>query len=111
MLHDLTRNEEILLLSVWRLRDEAYGVRIKEHIREETDRDWNYGTLYCTLDQLARKGFLSKREGTPSRRRGGRRKIYYALTPRGIEALRAAHELQQSLWRGVTPLALGEECS
>ena len=74
-----TKNEVILLLSVWRLEDEAYGVKIREQIKQTTKMDWNYGTLYCTLDQLVRKGHLYKTEGQPVAERGGRRKIFYQL--------------------------------
>jgi len=105
---DLTKNEEILLLSIWRLKEKAYGVQIKNFIKENTGKDWNYGTLYCTLDQLVRKAILFKREGKPMPERGGRRKIFYTISPDGIKALQAALELQKVLWDGITSLALGE---
>jgi DNA-binding PadR family transcriptional regulator len=103
---DLSKNEEILLLSIWHLKGEAYGVRIKAYIKEATGKDWNYGTLYCTLDQLVRKGMLDKKEGMPMPERGGRRKIYYTPTRAGLDALKKALEIQKSLWAGVTPMAL-----
>lgn len=102
-----TKNEVILLLSVWRLEDEAYGVKIREQIKQTTKMDWNYGTLYCTLDQLVRKGHLYKTEGQPVAERGGRRKIFYQLTADGIEVLQKSMELQRVLWKGVTHVALG----
>lgn len=105
---DLTKNEEILLISIWRLKEKAYGVQIKNFIKEYTGKDWNYGTLYCTLDQLVRKGILFKKEGKPMPERGGRRKIFYTITPDGIKALQAALELQKILWDGITPFALGK---
>ena len=105
---DLTKNEEIILLSIWRLGDDAYGVRIKRQIKDVTGKDWNYGTLYFTLDQLVKKGQLIKKEGKPMPERGGRRKIYYSLSSDGIETLQAALELQKALWDGITTFALGE---
>lgn len=103
---DLTKNEEILLLSVWRLKGEAYGVAVKKFIRNTIGKDWNYGTLYCTFDQLVKKGMLEKREGMPLPERGGRRKMYYSVTPEGIRTLQEAIELHSSLWDGVTRISL-----
>jgi len=104
----LTRNEEIVLLSVLRLEGDAYGVLIKRQIRELTRSDWNYGLLYSTLDQLVKKGLLVKREGKPMPERGGRRKIYYSLSRSGKQALEQAYALKESLWDGITPLKLNE---
>ena len=105
---ELSKNEEIILLSVWKLHDEAYGVKIKEHIKKEINKDWNYGTLYCTLDQLVKKGMLFKKEGTPMPERGGRRKIYYHLSRLGQETLQAAQVQHRTLWDGVPTLAFGK---
>jgi PadR family transcriptional regulator PadR len=98
----LTRNEEIVLLAVLRIPEDAYGVRIKQRIHELTSDDWNYGLLYSTLDQLVKKGFLIKREGLPMPERGGRRKLFYSLSPSGRRALEQAYALKESIWRGIS---------
>ena len=105
-MNDITKNEEILLLTIWRLKEEAYGVAIKSQIKEVTGKEWNYGTLYCALDQLVKKGFLIKTEGQPLPERGGRRKIYYTLSQGGNRALRDALSLKEALWDGINMLAL-----
>ena len=104
----LTRNEEIVLVSLLKLREDSYGVAIKKQIRELTGEDWNYGLLYCALDQLVKKGHLSKREGKPIPERGGRRKIYYSISPSGRRALADAYELKRTLWEGIAPGILKE---
>lgn len=104
-MNNLTKNEEIVLLSILRLEESAYGVSIKNQIRELTGDDWNYGLLYATLDQLVKKGLLIKKEGNPMPERGGRRKIYYTVSRAGQRALADAYELNLALWDGVTPLA------
>lgn len=98
----LTKNEEIILLSILRLQGNAYGVSIKKQIQELTGNDWNYGLLYCTLDQLVKKGMLIKREGKPMRERGGRRKIFYSISASGKRSLKQAYELKESLWEGIS---------
>ncbi len=107
----LTKNEEMLLIVIWRLKDEAYGVKIKKMILEVTGKNWNYGTLYCTLDQLVKKKFASKTIGDPSPERGGRRKIYYRLSQDGLNELQSAFTIQKALWDGVTDHNFEEKIS
>ena len=106
---NLTRNEEIVLVSILKSRSDSYGVAIKNQIRRLTGEDWNYGLLYCTLDQLVKKGCLIKKEGKPVPERGGRRKMYYSISPSGRRALADAYELKQTLWEGIAPGLLEEE--
>ena len=101
---EMTKNEEIVLLTVWRLEDNAYGVTIKNQVKVTTSKEWNYGTLYCTLDQLVKKGLLVKQEGQPLSERGGRRKIFYQLTKEGIRGLQHARAMYRALWNGLKPL-------
>jgi PadR family transcriptional regulator PadR len=93
----LTPNEIVVLLAVLRLKENAYGVAIREEMTKITQAPVTYGTLYSYLDQLFRKGFLAKSYGEPTAERGGRRKIYHRLTPRGRQALREAYETQKTL--------------
>ena len=97
----LTMMEQILLITILKLADEAYGVQIRKQVEEVTGKDVKYGTLYNSLDQLVRKGYVTSRAGEPTAVRGGRRKIYYSITPIGRDALQTAHDLQKNLWEGV----------
>jgi len=97
----LTINEEIFLISIWHLQEEAYGVRIRKKIWELTGDNIAFGTLYNTLDHLARKGYVGTRKGAPTATRGGHNKVYYSLTPEGETALHRARSLQKRLWRGI----------
>lgn len=93
----LTITEQILLTAIWGLQAEAYGVKIMERIHEYTKKDIAFGTLYNNLDQLIKKGYAESYKGEPSAVRGGKRKIYYKITSKGIRALQDAHELQKKL--------------
>ncbi|MBU8923034.1 MAG: PadR family transcriptional regulator, partial [Bacteroidales bacterium] len=77
---------------------------IKDEISEMSGRSVSYGTLYSYLDQLYRKNLVNKRSGDPSPERGGRRKIFYNVTKKGMAALKAAHELSNSVWTDATEL-------
>ena len=98
----LTLNEQIFLIAIWHLGDEAYGVKIREKIMEITGQEMMFGTIYNTLDKLVKKGHVSTRPGgEATEERGGYKKVYYLLTPDGKAALRKARELQDSLWADI----------
>jgi len=102
----LTRQEEIYLLAIWRLEGDAYGVQIKKKVTEMTRKKISYGALYFTLEQIFKKGYVTRTAGEPTPVRGGCSKIYYHLTPEGRETLKNTHELQQSIWDGISVLSL-----
>ena len=97
----LSRADEILLLAILRLRDDAYGVSIVKEVQQRTGKTLKLGGLWVSLDILAKKGLISKRMGDPTPARGGRSKIYYALTPAGLEALERVNRFNRSLWKGI----------
>jgi DNA-binding PadR family transcriptional regulator len=101
----LTITEQILLLTIWRLDDEAYGFKIREQVCKYLEKDIAFGTLYNNLDQVIRKGYVISYKGEPTATRGGKGKMYYRITDEGIDALQAARELQSKLWQGIPDLA------
>jgi PadR family transcriptional regulator PadR len=103
---DLTKIEEILLLSIWKLEEEAYGYKIRHQVKEITKKDFTYGNLYSALNQLAKKKYVIKRLGESAPSRRGKIRIYYKVSPAGREALKSALEMKQTLWAGVTRYAL-----
>jgi PadR family transcriptional regulator PadR len=105
---DLNLTEEMILWAVWRLKDHAYGVTIRDYLIRKTGRRYPYGTLYSALAKLERLGCATKTVADPSPVRGGRSKNYYRITPSGIAALKAAFELKTSLWDKESVLALEE---
>ena len=100
----LTRADEILLLAILRLKDNAYGTTIIREAKKRTGKELTFGSLWVSLDSLYKKGLINKRlaDDTPSR--GGRKKIYYTLTVSGIKALQETRVIQAALWQGVPQL-------
>jgi len=103
----LTVNEEICLIAIWHLKDQAYGVNIRKKIRELTGRSVILGTLYNMLEQMMRKGYVDSRKGEPTFQRGGHNKIYYSLTREGEAALQEARELHEKLWNSMPQNVFG----
>lgn len=104
-LKDLTLNETAILLALLRQKQNAYGVAIKEDVSKFIHKKISYGTLYSYLDQLFRKGLISKSLGEPTPERGGRRKTYYALTNKGIQAMESAYKLQKLIWEKLSEIS------
>lgn len=100
----LGRTEETLLLSIWRLQDDAYGVSIRTDLKHRTGEEWSLGAIYAPLQRLERKGLVRTRMGDPESRRGGRRKVYYELTRTGRQALLDAKASHETQWQGITGL-------
>jgi PadR family transcriptional regulator PadR len=83
--------EQLVLLGVLRLGDEAYGAAIRQEIHSRSRRDVSINAVYTTLERLQGKGFLRSWVGDPTPQRGGRRRKFYALRPSGEAALRHAY--------------------
>jgi DNA-binding PadR family transcriptional regulator len=105
----VTITEQVLLLSIWRLGEEAYGFKIREMVSKYTNREIAFGTLYNNMDQLIRKGYAVSYKGESTAVRGGKRKVYYRITKKGYEALQASRDLQNRLWDGVPEMTFLRE--
>lgn len=90
-----------MLLAVTRLDNCGYGMTLRQEIEERTDRDVSIGALYATLERLEKKGLVSSSQGESTASRGGRAKRFFAITERGLEALRRSRQLLDSMWEGV----------
>lgn len=99
---DLSHLEEVVMVALWRLEDDAYGVKIKNKVKEISGKEYFYNTLYTTFDQLTRKGYITKHFGESTPVRGGKRKVYFQLTKQGLAALEIAFDRQRKIWKGIT---------
>ncbi len=95
--------EQVVLLALLRLRNNAYGVTIRREIAERTDRDVSVGAIYTTLHRLERKGFVSSYAGKPTPERGGRAKRYYKIEAPGERVLQRTRDTTNRMWEGLVP--------
>ena len=93
--------EQIVLLAILRLGEEAYGVSIRAEIAACTGRETAPGALYTTLDRLEDKGLVQSRLGDPTPERGGRAKRYFTVTKAGAQAVASAQRAYQRLLKGL----------
>ncbi len=97
--------EEIVMLTVAVLYDEAYGISIKNEIEERVGRKVSVGAMRTALSRLEKKGFLSSNLGEATAVRGGKRKRYYKVTPYGQKALAKTMEVRKQLWEAIPKVA------
>ncbi len=90
--------QEIVLLSILILDDEAYGLRIQKEIIQRLNRSISRGALHAALTRLEEKDFVSSTFGGATAERGGRRKRFYTLTNSGKAALKQTKELREEMW-------------
>ncbi len=108
MQHPLGEFEQLVMLSVLRLGDEAYGGTVRRELLNRAGRDVSPGAIFTTLERLEARGLVTSEYGEPTPERGGRRKRFYRLKPEGRRALAASLDTIRRMARG---LALGEERS
>ena len=97
--------EEVVLLTIGILFDEAYGVAIRNEIEERLERKVGLGAMHSTLVRLEDKGYVDSRYGEATKTRGGKRKRYFKVTNSGQEALVKTREAREKLWKAVPKTA------
>ncbi len=105
----LSRQEEMVLLAVRRLSDNAYGVTIAEKLTETTGRKWVLGAVYVPLERLEKKELLTSYLGNSTQKRGGRSKRIYKLTREGLKALIEIKTIEESIWKEISLPAMEKE--
>ncbi len=93
--------EELVLLTVGSLYDEAYGVAVMDEVREKAGRDMNISAIHAVLRRLEEKGLLKSRMGGSTNERGGRRKRLFTLTKEGKLALDESIALRAALYERI----------
>ena len=100
----LTRQEELLLIVIWRLKENAYGMAIKAQLEEFTESKWSFGAVYAPLGRLLKKGMADSTKGEPTPERGDKSKVFYTLTTEGKKALMRVRKIHEVSWQGLPSL-------
>ena len=93
--------EQLVLLAILHLGDDAYGVTIAQILRDKARRDLAMATVYTTLERLESKGYLDSRLGDPTAARGGKRKRFFRVNAAGERAVRESLTALQALTAGL----------
>ena len=101
----LTRQEELILLSIFHLKDNAYLVTIRQHLMKMTGKSYSIGAVYVPLNRLQKLGYLDTVIGEPNAKRGRNSIKYYRLTRHSFDALEEIRKINEALWKGFSEVA------
>ena len=96
--------EELVLLGVCILGEEAYGVSVKREVEKHTGRTILLGAIHITLYRLQDKGLLKSEMGGNTKKRGDRRKRLFTVTDTGMQQLQASQDVRQKMWQLIPQL-------
>ena len=95
--------EQMVLLAILHVEDEAYGVPIVEEIERRTGRSVSRGAVYVTLRRLEKRGLLTSWMSEPTGERGGKARRCVRVEPKGLALLREAREAMDRMWGDLDP--------
>lgn len=98
--------EELVLIMVGALQEDAYGAAIADEIETRLKREVNLSAVHVTLYRLEDKGYIRSRLGGATNERGGRRKRIYTITSAGLAMLRAMKDARLDLWKMIPQLKI-----
>ncbi|MFT5641926.1 MAG: PadR family transcriptional regulator PadR [Cyclobacteriaceae bacterium] len=99
--------EELVLLAVCILNENAYGISVKKEVEAHSDRSVLLGAVHITLYRLQDKGFLDSSMGGNTEKRGDRRKRLFKVTDLGMTQLKASQDVRQKMWQFIPQLKPG----
>ena len=94
--------EQMVLLALIRLQDNAYGVTIRREIQSRTNREVAIGAVYATLERLEKKGYVKSKVSDPQPIPGGRSKKFFRLSRKGATALKHSRDMMRRMADGLT---------
>jgi len=103
--YQLGEFEEIVMLTIGILHNDAYGVSIKKEIETRLSRNVSVGALQTALRRLEDKGYLKSRDGDATPERAGRPKRYYTITAYGKKAMEYTRTTREELWNAIPKIS------
>ena len=94
--------EQLVMLALLRLKDDAYGMRVRREIQSRTERSVSIGSVYATLQRLERKGYVHSSVSDPEPIPGGRARKFFLVTRDGGQALLRTQEAFQRMTAGLS---------
>lgn len=98
--------EELILLLIVMLKEEAYGLAIRKALKEQAKRNVTIGAVHGTVNRLESKGFIESSMGGATEERGGRRKRIFTITASGKSVLQKSRDVKVNLWQQIPELAI-----
>lgn len=100
----LSRPEELVLICLWKMTDDPYGLNIKKMLEDLTGKYWSIGSVYVPLDRLENKGYVKSYLTSPTSEKGGKSKRFYEITKSGISQLKEVKKIYETFWKDIPDL-------
>ena len=101
--------EELVLLLIVMLKEEAYGLAIRKALKEQANRNVTIGAVHGPVNRLESKGFVESTLGGATKERGGRRKRIFTITAAGKKLLQNSQDVKVNIWRQIPELSLDKQ--
>ncbi|NQZ75253.1 MAG: PadR family transcriptional regulator [Ekhidna sp.] len=98
--------EELILLLIVMLKEDAYGLAIRKALKEQAERNVTIGAVHGTVNRLESKGFIESKMGGATEERGGRRKRIFSITASGKNVLEKSRDVKVNLWQQIPELSI-----
>ena len=98
--------EEVVMLTVAVLYNNAYGISIKQEMEKRLGKNVSVGAMRTALSRLEKKGYLQSEMGEATAIRGGKRKRFFKVTPYGARVLQEVMDTRKQLWEAIPSMAL-----
>jgi PadR family transcriptional regulator PadR len=95
----LNKIEQLILLALARLGDDAYGMSVRDEIESRTGRSLSIAAVYNALDRLERSGLIGANLSSPTTERGGRAKKHFQIKAAAVRALRDEQTVMEQMWK------------
>lgn len=96
--------EELVLMTVIVLQEQAFGVEIKRELENRLSENLSVGSVQSALKRMEEKGFLTSEWGEATQKRGGKRKRIYSATPYAAQVLKEMKDIRSQLWEAMPNL-------
>ncbi len=107
-MHHFSKQEELIMLSVFRLKEEACLMTVRKDLIDNAGKDWAFGSLYVALKRLKQNGIVDFISGDPAPHRGGKAIKYFRLSDIGFKALRELKEMHNVMWKEFSEYSVDE---
>ena len=98
--------EQMVLLAILHVEDDAYGVPIVEEIERRTGRSVSRAAVYVTLRRLEKRGLVTSWMSEPTGERGGKARLCVRVEPAGVEQLGESRRAMERMWGDLDPEAV-----
>ena len=98
--------EELILLLIVMLKEDAYGLAIRKALKEQAERNVTIGAVHGTVNRLESKGFIESKMGGATEERGGRRKRIFSITASVKNVLEKSRDVKVNLWQQIPELSI-----